>query len=332
MRFLWPLCTCFKGEEGETDERPAGDHPEPVIFQLPDQIVERPSALRDYQQPSQDESAINLQSSSLEGNVFKGLFCLDEVKSKMHIVSGESYRYASGAMYTGDWRNNVPHGNGEMRWSSDRWYRGAWDSGLPVHGQMQLSPGVAFEGSWKNSEFHSDWRGFTELRSFDMWLQCVSDGFGTFHAVWLWFELHRQKLNNSGLKFPTSTQEIEDNVLLLHSIVKKMVAIIHREIQSDKPNSSGFICNRSGLQVYKGCHIESKPHGIGELSYGPKCAYIGEFFEGKMQGFGVYSWPNGKSHSGWWRAGERHGYGVFQDSDGSKLAAHWDNGHLIDQL
>jgi hypothetical protein len=94
-------------------------------------------------------------------------------------VNNGLYRYKSGSVYKGEWRNRKREGYGEMIWSETRGYQGHWVQNWPEgQGSAQLNAALTFTGNW----VLRDYQGLELLPLipvFEKWLSAVDDGYST---------------------------------------------------------------------------------------------------------------------------------------------------------
>lgn len=65
----------------------------------------------------------------------------------------KSYKYATGAVYQGEWLQNFRHGRGIMKWPDGAVYEGDWDYGMAFgQGKFQHIDGDIYEGHWSNNK------------------------------------------------------------------------------------------------------------------------------------------------------------------------------------
>lgn len=69
--------------------------------------------------------------------------------------TGESYHaekaLPSGDFYTGQWRDNLPHGHGKYLWTDGCMYVGEWHRGKTMgKGRFSWPSGATYEGDFKN--------------------------------------------------------------------------------------------------------------------------------------------------------------------------------------
>lgn len=89
------------------------------------------------------------------------------------------YRYQSGCIYKGEWKEGMRHGYGEMTWTETRGYKGLWVQGWPEgEGTAQLNAGLSFSGHWLQRKY-SGLEQLPLIPSFQKWLSAVDDGYST---------------------------------------------------------------------------------------------------------------------------------------------------------
>uniref|UniRef100_A0A3Q3EZ88 MORN repeat containing 3 n=1 Tax=Labrus bergylta TaxID=56723 RepID=A0A3Q3EZ88_9LABR len=63
--------------------------------------------------------------------------------------------YPSGNIYSGEWKNNLRHGEGKMRWTQlGEEYVGMWQNG--IQGKFTYKDGRVFEGEFVNDQMMTD--------------------------------------------------------------------------------------------------------------------------------------------------------------------------------
>ena len=64
-----------------------------------------------------------------------------------------SYTYKTGAVYTGEWKGGMRHGNGTMKWPDGAKYSGSWlFNAAAGQGNFTHADGDTYTGSWVNSK------------------------------------------------------------------------------------------------------------------------------------------------------------------------------------
>lgn len=326
LTFLWArsLCGCLKSE----------DNQEPEVLGVSNNFPRDADATRVFSSPERQQMMYPEDKSTSENNiiertsVFNHYFLLETAGNML--ASDGVIRYKCGAEYRGDWRNGARNGEGEMRWSSDAWYRGTWEDDMPSgHGVMQVRPGVKFDGQWNERMYAPIHSKPMMLGSFDQWVQAVSDGYGIFYSVWLWFEIQRGHLPCIRIQPPTSPSEITLYLSDLADSIQEYMSAMDMCWQSAGPwaqITGQFIKIKLDQQLYIGCHSAGKPNGLGRLELSPGCKYEGEWVMGDRRGFGVYQWPNGKVMQGFWQGGKPHGICLLKDTKNGDEIAEWENG------
>lgn len=323
--FLWArsLCSCLNAEE----------HQEPESLEVSANLPRDIDATRVFSGPERPDDNTSESNIIEHTSVFDRYFLL-EVTGNM--LPEGIIRYKCDAEYRGDWRDGARNGEGEMRWSSDAWYRGTWEDDMPTgHGVMQVRPGVKFEGQWKERAYAPKYSKPTMLGSFEQWLQAVSDGYGIFYSVWLWFEIQRGHLPRIRIQPPTSPSDLTLYIADLTDSLQEYMSVMDLCWGSAGPEvqlAGQFMKLKQQQQLYTGCHSAGKPNGLGRLEMNPGCKYEGEWVMGERKGFGVYQWPNGKVMQGFWLGGKPHGPCLFKDVKKEDELAVWELGRKVTVL
>lgn len=94
-------------------------------------------------------------------------------------IAESGYRYESGCVYKGEWRDGKRHGYGEMVWTETRGYKGLWVQGWPQgEGTAQLNAELSFSGHWTQRNYTGS-EQLPLIPSFPQWLSAVDDGYST---------------------------------------------------------------------------------------------------------------------------------------------------------
>jgi hypothetical protein len=99
------------------------------------------------------------------------------VSVSLPLESGHAtHRYGNDGTYTGQWKNRLPHGQGELTWDDGSFYDGSFRDGkMAGQGKLVFDNGHVYEGSWLNGKM--DGQGKIDTETF------VSKGLGVM-AVW----------------------------------------------------------------------------------------------------------------------------------------------------
>lgn len=63
------------------------------------------------------------------------------------------YKYTTGAVYNGQWKGGLRHGQGTMQWADGAKYEGCWDLNQATnHGKFTHVDGGIYEGNWVNNK------------------------------------------------------------------------------------------------------------------------------------------------------------------------------------
>jgi hypothetical protein len=87
------------------------------------------------------------------------------------------YKYASGAVYTGEWLGGFRDGFGTMEWPDGAKYQGNWSYSKPFgYGTFTHVDGDTYDGDWKIC-FVSPKDTFGTASNLNRWKDMVSDGY-----------------------------------------------------------------------------------------------------------------------------------------------------------
>ena len=87
---------------------------------------------------------------------FKGMESyetLTGVYNKNKPIELKAYTYKTGAVYNGQWKGGLRHGNGTMVWTDGAKYEGEWSyNQAHGNGKFYHSDGDVYDGSWINNK------------------------------------------------------------------------------------------------------------------------------------------------------------------------------------
>ena len=254
---------------------------------------------------------------------FKQLFCEAELSEAVKVTEGRgSYRYKSGAKYTGEVKEGRRHGLGTMTWSGGVQYTGNWQEGMPKGEGTMTFQGCSFQGNWSNpGSVGTEEVVKAQLQGLEEWLQACNEGYCKLYTVWLWYI--QRKLPEGSI-----TQLSNDQLYrLLESKIKAIRFVVSSTEVLQKPADCNLVRNSS----YIGSTKEGLPHGIGRKAFNGGCFYEGEWVDGLMHGVGVYQWTEQKKRIGLFKQGKCHGLSAFLDK-GINTYSLWVNGKEVRTL
>lgn len=248
------------------------------------------------------------------GDVYEGRFVNGSIEGE-----GTYWWSDNGAVYIGEWKNNLRHGHGVMQYSSEEWYDGEWCEGFEHGiGRRRYENGDIYIGEWKLGSCTGKGKYISSEYTYE----------GNF------------------LNF------------LMHGYGKKILPngdVYEGEFVDDQACGKGrYICADDGswfygdwennVRVYGEMHFsdndfaqyhvgeyrDGRINGKGVLYDHERKIYDGEFVDGKAQGRGTYYYDDGAYYQGDFFNNKFHGYGILYDSDGTITEGEWKCGELID--
>ena len=90
----------------------------------------------------------------------------------------------------------------------------------------------------------------------------------------------------------------------------------------------GTLTKRNG-DVYEGCYINRKMHGLGRLTLANGEKIEGEFLQGYASGICRVTYPDGSCYEGEFKNGKKHGKGLYKFVNGNTEVRKYENDQLI---
>ena len=195
--------------------------------------------------------------------------------------------------YTGEKKNDLPHGSGVLVYPSGVTYAGQFQEGkLSGEGTWTHPSGSIYEGEWKNNLYHG-WGTLIipNTLSFEgEFMEGLKDGYGTliyadqrrYEGAW-----------QGGFKHGKGTMVYADG------------------------------------SVYSGTWNEGSQHEEGTLTYADGSRYEGQWERGQKHGKGTMIYADGSRYFGQWKNDLRHGEGTIHEPDGTVRIGLWEYGQLV---
>lgn len=230
-----------------------------------------------------------------------------------HLLNGQLHgkgtmRYASGAMFSGEWVNDRAQGQGKLlnkegivlfngQWTNGLAYKGALNTESKPHGQGVgvYDNGDRYEGTWANGkmegkgimiymngkEYIGDWvAGQMEGKGVHIW----SDG-KLYDGQWV----------------------------------------------AGKPHGKGMFLHRDNMKE-EGDLFEGMMLGRRTVTLSTGNKYVGDWGAHGMEGHGTFTYTDGGRYEGGWQNGQREGEGVLFNREGTELFhGHWESGLFMPQ-
>jgi len=222
--------------------------------------------------------------------------------------------FKTGAVYDGQWRGRMRHGQGRQTWADGTSYVGEWkDNQAEGKGCFLHNNGDKYIGQWRANVAHG------------LGLYYSKDGL-TYSGEW--FHDMQEGHGVEQRKDEGSTYQGE-----FRGGLKEGVGVYK---WSDGSEYRGAWNGNSidGLGVYmggdgrwfKGRWSDSVMHGGGMYVWQDGREYVGQYRFDKKDGFGTFVWPDGRRYEGYWRRGRQHGNGTYTCADGLTKTAQWVDG------
>lgn len=277
-----------------------------------------------------------------------------------------TYRFSSGAKYTGKFVGGRPHGTGEIEFSNGNRYVGDWKDGvregrgkmsfknsatmlsyegefrrgkMAGTGTLLYKNGDKYTGQWENDSPNG--RGTYAFASKDRYEGDFKNGKFEGQGTMIYPDGAKytggwkdNRKSGSG-KFYTPNGELTEGVWANGELVKKQKPSTQPDTQdadneavaSAKPNPSK--ADVSGLRNCTSVYCRS---GKGYFDYPDGSRWVGEFKEGYPEGKGVCYYANGDRYEGEWARNAPHGDGVMRFASGRVYGATWMNGAPVKEL
>jgi hypothetical protein len=201
-----------------------------------------------------------------------------------------TYKYKSGASYTGQWLGGFRHGFGTMTWPDGIIYEGYWAFGLAEGlGKLTYPSGQYLKGNFKYNKLN----GYGEVHNLE-------------NGYEYWGNWENDQQMGRGREEWTGGSSYEGNY------------------EYGNKEGIGKYTWEDGT-FYHGEWKNNKIHGLGFYKWADGRQYIGEWKNAKMNGFGISIWNHGQ-YIGNYRDDKRWGFGVYIDNNKNKYEGFWENG------
>lgn len=217
-----------------------------------------------------------------------------------------SMEYFNGWNYTGNWKNGLWNGEGELT-TPDFAYTGEWSNGKPNgEGVVEYSSGEYYDGYWEDGKREGWGDALNSDGSYYVgeWLAGEYGGIGTLYFA-----------DNSvydgqwqcGLQHGLGTYSSDSFTYV-------------GEWEEGWINGEGRIDYSNG-DYYEGHYIENKRFGLGYYHFNNGNSYEGEFVDDLFQGLGIFYFNDGSIYEGEFLNGKICGDGTYYFVDGNDTIA-----------
>ena len=271
-------------------------------------------------------------------------------------ANGEgSYRYSSGARYTGPFINGKSQGIGICYWPDGSFYHGEWAEGLP-HGKgaKTLNDGKLQVGWFEKGRFVGEHpseslraRGGTQPAN-DKLEGCISGNCYTGRGVYVFpsgavytgdfldGEIHGNGLchfsDGSEYRGQWQHRQPHGQGTMAYSDGSQRTGMWERgqPVDGQGALASSYLSSQNteaaNTDVQAGCISGDCFGGRGTLAYIDGSRYEGVFRNGLPEGRGTFYYPNGEKYSGEFRNGVPNGKGTLYQINGNVTDGFWQDG------
>eukprot|EP00929_Paragymnodinium_shiwhaense_P087071 TRINITY_DN47379_c0_g1_i1.p1 TRINITY_DN47379_c0_g1~~TRINITY_DN47379_c0_g1_i1.p1 ORF type:complete len:964 (-),score=175.22 TRINITY_DN47379_c0_g1_i1:218-3109(-) len=219
------------------------------------------------------------------------------------------YTWQDGSSYEGQFVYNRLSGRGVKTWPEEgRKYSGDWKEDMMWgEGQLVCPEGESYYGQFRKGSFHG--RGTRVWGNGDKYVGDFSngeqEGSGVFHCPsdgWI-FEgswLHGRMYGEGKISWPDGTVYIG-------------------EWQDGIREGNGRLEWPDG-SWYEGPFCRNNVEGHGQKAFADGSHFVGDFVDGEFDGHGTFRWPDGMEFEGLWRRSEIAGPGTQRLPDGTQIS------------
>ena len=175
-----------------------------------------------------------------------------------------SFRYDSGATYSGGWRGGRRHGQGTFTFTNGFAFVGDWVDGARVRGRESYEDGNAYEGAYADDKRHGQGT------------MTYADG-AVYRGAWA----ANKRSGQGSITFADGASYVGSWA-------------------NSAYHGQGRYAFANGA-VYEGGYADGKRHGQGRYTYASGSVYDGGWVEGDRHGQGTMTYADGRVESGTWR-------------------------------
>lgn len=261
------------------------------------------------------------------GAIYSGEFKYDVVDGNCKAVMSD------GSTYEGEWIEGNPHGMGKSMYPQGGTYQGDFvKGGRHGWGVMNFLSGDVYEGEWECDKIHGQgrWTYSNDGSYFQGRFDCGARVHGTFSTK-DGSEEYRGDWNGmirhgKGMLYIRQVGkydgEFKDNVPDGQGTFNYVDGSVYNGMFA-----KGVRCGKGCLKLgdvlsYQGQWENDAMHGVGYLIEDGN-TYFGEFSAGKKQGKGKMTFQNGTVYEGDWSNDKRHGHGKCSYDNGDTYTGEW---------
>jgi hypothetical protein len=207
-------------------------------------------------------------------------------------LSGMGTEKTANAEYTGQWKEGLRHGHGELATADGNRYLGSFKDGSRDGEGTETTTLGTYKGSWANDRRHGQG-------------QFIGNDGGSYQGQW--FAGTRSGL---GRAITANGDRYEG------------------DWRDDVPHGFGTRVFADG-SVYTGEWSSGEREGYGKLTTVSTEIYEGTWVGDTRNGFGRQQRPDKSYYEGEWRNGKKHGDGSEVFADGRRHDGTWEDGYLL---
>lgn len=222
-------------------------------------------------------------------------------------------RYDNGAIYKGNFHNEMRTGFGKQSWPDGSNYSGHFlDDRIEGNGSLVYPNQDVYTGEWKNNmanglgEFKSNTGAYYKGN----WIDDNMFGQG-------------QETNENGDTYEGNYENGKKSGYGVYNWIDGSFYKGHWK--NNKFNGSGNMQWSDGRN-YQGTWMNNKMHGKGMFIWPDKSKYEGEYVADKRHGEGKMTFSDGKCYVGPWKSGQSHGNGILILTNGKQREGNWIHG------
>lgn len=227
------------------------------------------------------------------------------------------HKFKTGAVYDGQWLNNIRDGTGRQTWPDGAEYHGEWKQNCAQgRGYFKHADGDIYIGQWRDNmvhgvgSYHHRDQGITYSGTF---VNDAQEGVGV--EGWPDNSKYRGQFS-SGKKSGHGVYEWPDGSQYEGQWVDNRI------------DGLGTYTGVDGRR-YTGRWQRSTMHGLGKYQWSDGRHYEGQYVWDQKDGFGIFTWADGRKYEGFWKAGRQNGFGRLCAASGSSRLAEWENGNRV---
>ena len=227
---------------------------------------------------------------------------------------------ADGKTYTGEFKDDMRHGQGTAASADGKTYTGAFkDDKANGQGTVTFADGGTYTGEFKDGMANG--QGTGTYANGNTYTGEVKDdefnGQGTYNfadGTSYTGAFRGNRFNGQGTitsaNGETYNGAFKDGKRHGFGTETEADGTYTGEFKDDKVNGQGTMTFASG-GTYTGAWKDGKRHGQGTMTWADGSTYTGEFKFDSRSGQGTWTDANGITYTGKWKDGERHGKGTY---------------------